>query len=192
MNGKILIFLNHLTYWSTKNWWWQPHFLVFNKIQNTRQHHFETNKRSNFDCSFICSISQTQLEGHRGLIQFVIFKPLSYCFEEAIGFDLKASFASRPMLRLISWYSKPGDITKEYWEKAIQFRGNFHWLKITNWTTNFEALDSRYLRAFLPIFRKTFSFLSLYDELQVRQVSLLTVNHKHFRKMHWICSTLAL
>ena len=39
----------HLTYWSTKNWWWQPHFLVFNKIQNTRQHHFETNKRSNFD-----------------------------------------------------------------------------------------------------------------------------------------------
>ena len=109
-----------------------------------------------------------------------------------LRFDLKASFASRPMLRLISWYSKPGDITKEYWEKAIQFRGNFHWLKITNWTTNVEALDSPYLRAFFPIFRKTFSFFSLYDELQVRQVSLLTVNHKHFKKMHWICSTLAL
>ena len=25
------------------------------------------------------------------LIQFVIFKPLSYSFEEAIGFDVKAS-----------------------------------------------------------------------------------------------------
>ena len=30
------------------------------------------------------------------LYQFVIFKLLSYCFEERIGFDLKASFASRP------------------------------------------------------------------------------------------------
>ena len=29
-------------------------------------------------------------------IQFVIFKPLSYCFKEIIGFDVKASFASRP------------------------------------------------------------------------------------------------
>ena len=28
--------------------------------------------------------------------QFVIFKPLSYCFEETLGFDVKASFASRP------------------------------------------------------------------------------------------------
>ena len=35
------------------------------------------------------------------LYQFVIFKPLSYCFEETIGFDVKASFASRPELRLI-------------------------------------------------------------------------------------------
>ena len=34
-------------------------------------------------------------------IQFVIFKPLSYCFKETIGFDVKASFTSRPMSRLI-------------------------------------------------------------------------------------------
>ena len=27
--------------------------------------------------------------------QCVIFKPLSYCFEETIGFDVKASFTSR-------------------------------------------------------------------------------------------------
>ena len=40
------------------------------------------------------------------LNQFVIFKPLlSYCFEETIGFDIKASFTSRPVSRLISWYN---------------------------------------------------------------------------------------
>ena len=36
------------------------------------------------------------------LTQFVIFKHLSSCFEETIGFDEKASFASRPVSRLIS------------------------------------------------------------------------------------------
>ena len=41
--------------------------------------------------------------------------PLSYYFEETIGFDVKASFASCPVSRLISWYNKPGDITKEFW-----------------------------------------------------------------------------
>ena len=65
--------------------------------------------------------------------QFVIFKSISYCFEETIEFDVKASFASRPVSRLIRWYIKPGDdITKEFWEKAIQFLGTFHGLKITN------------------------------------------------------------
>ena len=33
-------------------------------------------------------------------IQFVIFKPLSYCFEETIRFDVKTSFASRTFHRL--------------------------------------------------------------------------------------------
>ena len=33
--------------------------------------------------------------------QFVVFKPLSYCLEEKIGFHVKASFASRPVSRLI-------------------------------------------------------------------------------------------
>ena len=63
--------------------------------------------------------------------QFVIFKPLIYCFKETIGFDVKASLATRPVSHLIS-YNKPGDITKELWEKAIQFHGTFHGLKITN------------------------------------------------------------
>ena len=33
--------------------------------------------------------------------QFVIFKPLSYCFEETTGFDVKASSLSRPLSCLI-------------------------------------------------------------------------------------------
>ena len=44
--------------------------------------------------------------------QFVIFKSLSYCFKETAGFDLKASFASRPLERLIKWYNRPVDVTK--------------------------------------------------------------------------------
>ena len=40
--------------------------------------------------------------------QFAVFKPLSYCFKETTGFDVKASFARPPMSHLI----KPGDITK--------------------------------------------------------------------------------
>ena len=44
--------------------------------------------------------------------QFVIFEPLSYCFKETIEFDVKASFSSRPVSRLIRWHNKPGDITK--------------------------------------------------------------------------------
>ena len=35
------------------------------------------------------------------LSQFAIFKPLSYCFEETIRFDLKASFANRTVSHLI-------------------------------------------------------------------------------------------
>ena len=38
--------------------------------------------------------------------QFVIFRLLSYCFEETIELDVKASFASRPFSRLIRWYNK--------------------------------------------------------------------------------------
>ena len=68
----------------------------------------------------------------RGSAQFVIFKPLRYCFEETIGFDVKTSFSSRPVPRLIRWYKKPRDITKEFREKTIQFHGTFRGLKITN------------------------------------------------------------
>ena len=63
--------------------------------------------------------------------QFVIFNPLSYCFKET-GFDVKASFESCPLSRLIRWCNKRSDITTECWEKAIQFCATFHGLKITN------------------------------------------------------------
>ena len=75
--------------------------------------------------SFKNSISQLHF-------QFVIFKPLSYCFEQTIGFDVKESFASRPQSRPIIWHNKPGDITKEFREKAIQFHGAFHGLKMAS------------------------------------------------------------
>ena len=60
-----------------------------------------------------------QLTTIKNLNLFVIFKPLSYSFEETIGIDVKASFTSRLVSRLIRWYNNPGDITKEFWEKAI-------------------------------------------------------------------------
>ena len=47
---------------------------------------------------------------HGSSIQFVVFKSLSYCFEETIGFDKSTSFARPPVSLLI----KPGDITKEF------------------------------------------------------------------------------
>ena len=37
------------------------------------------------------------------------------------------------MLRLIRWCNKLGDITNEFWEKAIQFQGKFHGLEIIKW-----------------------------------------------------------
>ena len=77
-------------------------------------------------------------------IQLVIFKPLSYCFKETIWFDVKASFVSRTVSRLIKWDNKPGDTAKEFWEKAIQFHGTFHGLKITNWIKQRE--DSRNIK----------------------------------------------
>ena len=64
--------------------------------------------------------------------QFVVFKPLSYRFQEAITFDVKASFERPPVSHLI----RPGDTTEECWKKAIQFQRIFHGLKIENckWT----------------------------------------------------------
>ena len=48
-------------------------------------------------------VSETvKVNTERHVTQFVIFKPLRYCFQETVGFDVKASFVSRPVSRLIS------------------------------------------------------------------------------------------
>ena len=62
--------------------------------------------------NFLCYI--TLYMSYMKLFPFVTFKPLSYCFEEIIEFDAKASFTSRPESRLMRWYNEPGDKTKEF------------------------------------------------------------------------------
>ena len=59
------------------------------------------------------------------LNQFVIFKPLSYCFEDTIGFDVNTSFASRPVSRLISWYNNQVMWQKNFDKRLISSRGHF-------------------------------------------------------------------
>ena len=65
--------------------------------------------------------------------QWVIFKSLSYCFKEPIEFDLKASFPSRPVSRLIKWYNRPGDTTRWYNEiilrKGYSIPRDFLWIE---------------------------------------------------------------
>ena len=64
------------------------------------------------------------------LTQFVISKPLSYCFGETIRFDVKASFASCPVSRLIRWFNKPGYTTKEFWKRLFCLvPWDFSWIK---------------------------------------------------------------
>ena len=57
--------------------------------------------------------------------QSVIFKPLSYCFEETIGFDVKASFTSRPVSRLISWYNNQVIQQKKFDKRLFSSMGLF-------------------------------------------------------------------
>ena len=48
-----------------------------------------------------------------------LFKPLSYCFEEIIGHDVKVSFASRPVSRLI----QSDDIKKIFKKRLFISKG---------------------------------------------------------------------
>ena len=56
--------------------------------------------------------------------QFVILKPLSYSFEEMIGFDVKASFPSHPVSRLIKdqsrWCNKRTSSTGLFMDWKLQ------------------------------------------------------------------------
>ena len=99
-----------------------------------------------------------------GQYHFVIFKPLSNCFEEIIVFDVKLSFASRPVSRLIRWYNKPGDITKEFWEKAIQFHGTFHGLKIKSWYGPYAILKHKHM---VELFKHSAELFKVSAELSI-------------------------
>ena len=74
----------------------------------TKEKHIKanTNSSSMSSSNSMKSVTNTQSTVSNFVIssetvQFVIFKPLSFCFKETIGFDVKASFASRPVSRLI-------------------------------------------------------------------------------------------
>ena len=46
----------------------------------------------------ISKVNDTARAGFKAdRFQFVVSKPLSYCFEETIGFDVKVSFTCRPL-----------------------------------------------------------------------------------------------
>ena len=97
--------------------------------------------QSRITASYISLVTEKRL-CEQNDSHYVTFRDV---FEETIGFNVKASFASRPVSRLIRWYNKPDDITKEFWEKVIQFHGTFHGLKMTNWenickSQNFEVV----------------------------------------------------
>ena len=80
--------------------------------------------------------------------QFVIFKPLSYWFEETIGFDVKPSFSSCPVSRLIRWYNK------RILRKGSSVPRDFSWIenyKLCLW-------HSSYLFTYSPTwFKKSFA-----------------------------------
>ena len=59
------------------------------------------------------------------LSQFAIFKPLSYCFEETIWFDLKASFANRPVSHLIRCYNNQVMEQKNFEKRLFSSTGLF-------------------------------------------------------------------
>ena len=77
--------------------------------------------------------------------QFVIFKPLSYYFEETIGFDVKASFASRSVSRLISWYNNQVIQQKNFDKRLFSSTGLFmDWKLQTEQRQRSQCQDSLY------------------------------------------------
>ena len=83
------------------------HFLQFQKLYNNQTSHVGNPSCTDVLCGKVYVTTAKHMTNVSG--QFVILKPLSYSFEEMIGFDVKASFPSHPVSRLI----KAGDVTKE-------------------------------------------------------------------------------
>ena len=99
---------------------------------------------------------QAYREIFKSTLQFVIFKWLSHCFEETIGFDVKASFASRPLSHLIRWYNKTRWSNKRILIKGYSVPWDFSWIEnyklffffFFHW---FEWIISYLIGSFWPI-----------------------------------------
>ena len=92
--------------------------------------------------------------------QFAIFKQLSCCFEETIGFDVKASFASRPVLHLISWYNNQVIQQNNFVKKLFSSTGLFIVWKLQTVMALFFFFFSGWVFS-LSWFERIFSFSSL-------------------------------
>ena len=68
-----------------------------------RSHGYRTLKKANLKINFT-----------RMALQFVIFNPLSCCFEETLGFDVKGLVCKSCKIATNQVINKPGDITKEF------------------------------------------------------------------------------
>ena len=100
--------------------------------------------------------------------QSIIFKLVSYCFEETIGFEVKASFVSRPISRLIRWYNKRILI------KGYSVPRDFSWIE------NYKL--SKPILKILPVFRKFFLGNNLPKQYALNSFSdyLMHQNFKYF------------
>ena len=57
-----------------------------------------------------CKVTTVYYNDHDHVFEFASFKPLSHCFEETVGFDVKALITWRLVWGLI----KPGHITNRF------------------------------------------------------------------------------
>ena len=94
------------------------------------------------------------------LIQFVIFKPLSYFFRETIVFDIKASFASRSLSRLIRWYNKPG-YNERNLRKGYSIPRDCSWIE--NYKLNSQAVAHKAVWWGAPLGLRDFSRSNMHD-----------------------------
>ena len=128
--------------------------------------------------NFIKSISSFDWNEKSEIIQFVVFKPLSYYFEETIGFDAKASFTSRPVSRLISWYNKQVMQQKNFDKRLFSFTG-----LLMDWKLQTELLKSWNIVSPHQNFR--------YTKLLLRIIWICCCNYslwrlEYFLKYYWI------
>ena len=108
INWKTKFKILYLFSFLIQKWKWKFNKLpiswgsIYKKIKNEIQYlffffHFQKKNEKRNTTNTSDFIFQWRLSKHHTVTtQFVTFKPLSYCFKETIGFDVNASFASRP------------------------------------------------------------------------------------------------